>query len=55
MSDTIVHHDKVELIERELLARPHREVFYRGIPIENFSHDALVVIAGEFLRAGKYL
>ncbi len=55
MSETTVDHDKVESIEKDLLSRPHREVFYRGVPIECFSHDALVVIAGEFLRQGRFL
>jgi hypothetical protein len=42
-------HQQVELIEKHLAELPVRETFYRGIPISNFSHDALVKIAGEFL------
>jgi hypothetical protein len=42
-------HQRVEEIEKHLAELPERETFYRGIPISNFSHDALVAIAGEFL------
>jgi hypothetical protein len=43
-------HQRVEEIEKALAEEPPIESFYRGIPVSNFSHDALVQIIGKLHR-----